>query len=378
VTSSSQNVSTSQLAVKAVDGVINGYPGDSTREWATVGGKAGSWLKLTWNYGIQLNKVVLYDRPNLSDQVTSAMLTFSDGSSVTVPALANDAKATTVSFPTVSTTSLVITVTSVSTTTKNVGLAEIQAYTPAQVSGIPAAVASGWTPLGEPGVGGRVTGMAVNPANSADLLVGGDMLGIGLSEDGGHTWQATSGLVSWEINAFTWDPVHTNVVWVGTQSGPYRSVDGGHTWSPMRVGMPTGDYPYSAPVQKVLIDPSDPTHLLAVGGNQRQFTSSGSGALNYGLVYESHDTGAHWTTIANIGTNWNILDVVAGGSANLQTLYAAVLGQGVYRSSDGGHTWAPMNAGMPNLQALALASDPAHPSTVWAAVGHDPSATNGV
>ena len=47
-TASSQNTSTGQTADKAIDGVIDGYPGDYTKEWATVGGGAGSWLKLTW------------------------------------------------------------------------------------------------------------------------------------------------------------------------------------------------------------------------------------------------------------------------------------------------------------------------------------------
>ena len=47
-TASSQNTITGQTANKAIDGIISGYPGDYTKEWATVGGGAGSWLKLTW------------------------------------------------------------------------------------------------------------------------------------------------------------------------------------------------------------------------------------------------------------------------------------------------------------------------------------------
>ena len=234
---------------------------------------------------------------------------------------------------------------------------------------------SGWVPLGEPGVGGRVTGLAVSPVDPNVILVGGDMLGVGLSEDGGRSWEATSGFASWEINAFTWDSADPSEVWVGTLSGPYESMDGGHTWSAERVGLPTGDYPYSAPVQKVLIDASDPQHLLAFGGNQSQFKAGGTGALHYGLVYQSLDGGAHWSTIANIGTNWNIADAI--GSADLQTLYAAVVGHGVYKSTDDGVSWTAADAGLPNGQVMALAADPADPDTVWAAVAHDPSASNG-
>ena len=47
-TASSQNTSTGQLASSAIDGIISGYPANTTAEWATVGGGVGSWLKLTW------------------------------------------------------------------------------------------------------------------------------------------------------------------------------------------------------------------------------------------------------------------------------------------------------------------------------------------
>ena len=70
-TAPSQNTSTGQTANKAIDGVIDGYPGDYTKEWATAGGGAGSWLKLTWTSPQTVNMIVLYDRPNTSDQITA-------------------------------------------------------------------------------------------------------------------------------------------------------------------------------------------------------------------------------------------------------------------------------------------------------------------
>jgi len=42
--------------------------------------------------------VVLYDRPNATDQITGGTLTFSDGSSVAVGSLANDGSPVTVAF----------------------------------------------------------------------------------------------------------------------------------------------------------------------------------------------------------------------------------------------------------------------------------------
>ena len=128
VTASSENTASGQAAAKAVDGVIAGHPVDATREWATVGGKAGSYLNLAFPAPVTLNKVVLYDRPNTNDQITGATLTFSDGTTVPVPALENTGQGTTITFPDRATTSLRLTVTTVSGTTRNVGLAELQAY----------------------------------------------------------------------------------------------------------------------------------------------------------------------------------------------------------------------------------------------------------
>jgi len=129
VTASTQNATSGQTAPKAVDGVTAGYPTAPTREWATVGGRAGSYLHLAFRTAVTLNRVVLYDRPNPGDQITGGTLTFSDGTTVPVPALDNAGKAITVSFPARATTSLRMTVTTVTGTTKNVGLAELQAYT---------------------------------------------------------------------------------------------------------------------------------------------------------------------------------------------------------------------------------------------------------
>ncbi len=128
VTASSENVADGQTAVKAIDGIAGGFPGDHTVEWATAGGRAGSWLELAWAGPVQLNGVVLFDRPNPGDQVTGATLRFSDGSTVAVPVLDNSGKAVTVTFPARSTTSLRIELTSVSGTTVNVGLSEVQAW----------------------------------------------------------------------------------------------------------------------------------------------------------------------------------------------------------------------------------------------------------
>lgn len=110
---------------RAVDGAI-GSPAGAAREWVTVGGKAGSWLRLTWRTPQTIDRVVLYDRPNATDRITGARLVFDDGSAVTVPPLPNDGAGYVSAFPRRTITSLRLLVTSVSPATRNIGLAEIQ------------------------------------------------------------------------------------------------------------------------------------------------------------------------------------------------------------------------------------------------------------
>lgn len=133
VLASSENAADSQLAIKAVDGVISGYPGDYTREWATQGQRVGAWIELRWAVPMTISQVVLYDRPNANDQITAATLTFSDGTSVTVPALNNNGTASVVNFSPKTVTSIRLTTTAVASATENIGLSEFKVFgAPAQ------------------------------------------------------------------------------------------------------------------------------------------------------------------------------------------------------------------------------------------------------
>jgi hypothetical protein len=117
----------------AIDGVVSGYDGmggNPKKEWASSGGRAGTTLLLTWTQNFSINSVVLFDRPNLNDQITGGTILFSDGTLVQVPSLVNNGAATNVTFPTVSASTLLFTVTSVSSTTGSAGLAEIKVFGP--------------------------------------------------------------------------------------------------------------------------------------------------------------------------------------------------------------------------------------------------------
>ena len=128
VTASSESPGTLQFATKSIDGFIDGYPGDYTREWASNGEKAGAWLNLSWPISETINQIVLYDRPNSDDQITAANLVFSDGTSIATDSLNNNGTATILNFSPKTITSVRLNITGTSSTTKNIGLSEIQVF----------------------------------------------------------------------------------------------------------------------------------------------------------------------------------------------------------------------------------------------------------
>ena len=90
-----------------------------------VGQLAGAWIQLKWSSPVSVSKVILYDRPNLTDNVKSGTLLFSDGTSLSVGQLPNDAKTGyTVTFATKTISWVKFTVGSA--VGQNIGLAEFQ------------------------------------------------------------------------------------------------------------------------------------------------------------------------------------------------------------------------------------------------------------
>jgi hypothetical protein len=74
----------------AHDGIIgisdtDGSTISNLNAWVTTGERVGAWMQLDWSTPQTVNKIKLYDRPNVThDHIKGGTLTFSDGSSVTV------------------------------------------------------------------------------------------------------------------------------------------------------------------------------------------------------------------------------------------------------------------------------------------------------
>ena len=216
-----------QGAENAIDGVVSGYPVNPYAEWSSEGEKAGAWLKLAWTRSYTLDHVVLYDRPNTDDQVTSGTLTFSDGSTVSFGALPNEGSTgLTVSFPARATTSLKVTITGVSSSTVNVGLSEVEAWG-APTEMIPVATVSA-APTAAAGSTVQLDGSGSSDAEGLPLTynwtqTGGPSVTLAGAATSKPTFTAPAGPASLTFSLTVSDGVHTSLpanVTIEVQAAP--------------------------------------------------------------------------------------------------------------------------------------------------------------
>lgn len=189
-----------------------------------------------------------------------------------------------------------------------------------------------WTPLGDnlPQIG--VSGIAVDYANSNIIYIAtGDCdaadtysVGVLKSTDGGLTWNST-GLVFNDTNSFAGDilihPTDSNMLWVATNDGIYRTTNAGATWSQVQAG----DFSQG----RIRLKPGTSSTVYAVSNNR---------------FYRSTNSGASFSTVtAGLPSSSGrlLLDVTP---ANPEYVYilSATSGygfQGIYRSTNGGSNW---------------------------------------
>ncbi len=232
-----------------------------------------------------------------------------------------------------------------------------------------------FTKLTEPGVGGRITSISFDPNDPNRLFVGGDLLGIAVTDDLGQTWQSTTGLASWEIGDITATPAADGRIWTGSLSGPQSSTDG-INWELSRNGFPAlSDSRFSVPIESVLIDPANNARLLAFNGNQRNWQAAGAiGAdgtwQGDGSVWESLDAGNNWSPVSTVAPGGNIR--AAAFNSNASIIYTAVGNRGVFISDSSGVSWTQTGEGLPHGNAYDITTHPTDPDTAWVAMGEGP------
>ena len=224
---------------------------------------------------------------------------------------------------------------------------------------------------GSPVVSGRVTAIAVDPANSMHVYLGGAVGGVWETTDGGTTWTPlTDNQPTLSIGSIAIDPTNTQTIYVGTGEQDYlnsyygagilKSTDGGSTWT--QLGQSAFVGPFSAGAGGAYIG------SLAIDAAGHVFAGVlSTGTLGSG-IYQSTDGGNTWTvSLSGAAGNEVLYD------ANSGFLYAALgpcgsvcgssgtLQAGIFVSADDGTTWTPLNnATLPttNVGRIGLALFP--------------------
>ncbi|HZS09589.1 MAG TPA: SBBP repeat-containing protein [Blastocatellia bacterium] len=229
------------------------------------------------------------------------------------------------------------------------------------------------------------------------------------STNAGGLWTATgAGLSGGQVNWLTIDPGNQNTIYAATNSGGFKSTDGGSNWTKLGV---IGSDPSFQLTYVIAVDPGNPTTLYAGtfngfwkstnGGASWESKNSGITFNGPGFVYTAQIDPASPATLyagteagvfktTNGGESWaavnNGLVSPFGGSTritirrlvidrnNPATVYAGT-NRGVYKTTDGGSNWNPANTGLPNISGFpgggpdtrVLVADPLSPATLYLA-----------
>jgi photosystem II stability/assembly factor-like uncharacterized protein len=193
------------------------------------------------------------------------------------------------------------------------------------------------------------------------VYAGAETGGIFRKAVGETQWQAVNhGLPqAAEVRAIAVRPGQPEIVFAGTQEGPYRSVDGGDTWERL-------DFP----------GPERVVWSFAFHPQDARVMYCGTAP---GAVFRSQDGGDHWRRLpTDLGGDVVRMEfptrtiAMAANPAHPDHLYVALEVGGVIRSLDGGESWQAVNNGLaPNVGLLDLHGvqiSPAQPDTVFISV----------
>ncbi len=224
-----------------------------------------------------------------------------------------------------------------------------------------------WQFLGPVNVSGRCIDIAVvaPKGKSYTMFVATASGGVWKTVNEGTTWQPVFEKgPSTAIGAIALAPSDPNIVWIGTgesnifrssQSGVgvYKSVDGGMTWTPMGLAG-------TATIARIVVHPADPDVVYVAASGSEWTTNPDRG------VYKTTDGGRTWAKVLYVGDGTGAIDLRMDPQ-DPGTLYAAMWQRtrkkwndprndaaskesGIFKSVDGGATWTPANAGLPEAR----------------------------
>lgn len=229
-----------------------------------------------------------------------------------------------------------------------------------------------WQRAGPTNIGGRMTSLAVDPADPARLVAGAAGGGVWASSDAGQTWNALwHRQPTLNVGAVAMDPSDPQVIYVGTGEanlsadshpgvGVFVSRDGGASWGVL-ADADASDLPNR--IGTLVVDPNDGQHIL-LGGVSHSPTDIREG------MYRSTDGGITWSRENGISPGRYRCHEIRFGAG--QTIFATIDARsvlsGVWRSRDGGVTWVQLQNGLPSGDHLgrgALAIAPSDQDRVY-------------
>ncbi len=220
-----------------------------------------------------------------------------------------------------------------------------------------------WRNLGPANPVGRITDIAIHPRHKSTWYIGTGGGGVWKTDNGGTTWQPVfdrMGTVS--IGDVAIAPSNPNVVWIGTGEenarnsvqwgdGVYRSADAGKTWK--HVGLRE-----TFQIGHIEIHPTDPDTVYVAALGRLWGPNAERG------VYKTTDGGRSWARVFQLDDKTGVIDVRLDPSRP-EVVYACAYERmrdkfdsndpavrfgekaGLYRSMDGGGSWQRLQNGLP-------------------------------
>ncbi len=224
-----------------------------------------------------------------------------------------------------------------------------------------------WSHIGPTNVSGRCTDIAVVQPKGKNYTMYAATAsgGVWKTVNEGTTWEPVFDReASTSIGDIAVAPSEPDTVWVGTGEanifrssqagiGVFKSIDAGRTWQHMGLAD-------TYTVARIIIHPQNPDIIYVAAGGHEWTENAERG------VYKSTDGGKSWAKILYIDARTGAADLVMDPSAP-DTLYAATWqrtrlkwndprnfpghsGTGIYKTTDGGRSWKPAVSGLPEAK----------------------------